>query len=127
MAERILTHRDYLKAIGRGELLGLKCNDCGSIMGVPKQICINCHSGNLSVVKLSGRGTIATYTIIRVSGPKFERETPFAAADIYLEEGSGVTARLVDADLDKVFIGQKVKMDYVDRGTGDIELVFRPV
>lgn len=126
MVERVLTHQEYLKAIGRGELLGLKCHDCGAIMAVPKQICISCRGGNLSIAKLSGRGTIAAYTVIRMPPPKFERECPYAVADIHLEEGSGVTARLVDAEVDKVAIGQKVQMDYVDTGAGDVELVFRP-
>ena len=126
MANRVLNYDKYMEAVGKGELLGLKCNDCGAIMATPRQLCANCKGENLSTINLSGRGTIATYTIISVPPPKFERYAPYAIAQIHLEEGSGVTARLVDVDLEKVSIGQKVKKDCVDRGGGDIELVFRP-
>ncbi|MFH1003020.1 MAG: Zn-ribbon domain-containing OB-fold protein [Chloroflexota bacterium] len=126
MAERVLRNSEYVKAIGRGELLGLKCNDCGAIMATPKQLCSQCHSENLAITKLSGRGKIGPFTIIHVPPPKYERLAPYAVAAIYLEEGSGVTARLVDADLSKLAIGKPVEMDYVDWGTGDFELVFRP-
>ena len=127
MAGRALKHREWVEGIKNGELLGLRCNDCGEIMATPKRLCLGGHKGNLSLFKFSGRGKIRSYTIIRVPPPKFDREAPYAIADIELDEGSGLTARLVDTNLDKLAIGQPVEMDCVGWGAGDFELVFRTV
>ena len=70
---------------------------------------------------------MAGFTVVNVPAPKFEQYAPFAVAHINLEENAKITARLIDIDPEKVEIGLKVKMDYVDRGGADIELVFRPV
>ena len=127
MIGRVLAHHQYIGAIAKGELLGLKCNDCGKVIGTPKQLCSKCQGGNLSIVTLSGRGSVAGFTVVNVPAPKFEQYAPFAVAHINLEENAKITARLIDIDPEKVEIGLKVEMDYVDRGGADIELVFRPV
>ena len=61
-------------------------------------------------MKLSREGKILTFTIIRVGPDKFSKETPYVVAIILLNDGVRLTAQVADCDVDKVEIGDKVKL-----------------
>ncbi len=46
-----------------GELRFLRCNDCGTWIHPPQPVCPTCLSKNLAPEAVSGRGTVASYTI----------------------------------------------------------------
>jgi uncharacterized OB-fold protein len=87
-----------------------KCNQCGNISFPPRLICPKCKSKTFEMVQLSREGKILTFTIIRVGPDKFSKETPYVVAIIELNDGVRLTAQVADCDVDKVEIGNKVKL-----------------
>ena len=87
-----------------------KCKQCGNISFPPRLVCPKCKSKTFENVKLSREGKILTFTIIRVGPDKFSKETPYVVAIIELNDGVRLTAQVADCDVDKVEIGNKVKL-----------------
>lgn len=94
----------------RYNLIGKKCKRCGEIYFPPRYICKNCRRlGELEDYRLSGEGEIVTFTVIRTPPEGFERQAPYVMAVVKLKEGVMLTAQIVDADIDEVKIGMKVR------------------
>jgi scaffold protein (connect acetoacetyl-CoA thiolase and HMG-CoA synthase) len=87
-----------------------RCKKCGAIYFPPRTHCAECKSKEFETIKLSDEGKILTYTIIRVGPSNFSKETPYAVAIIELTDGVKLTAQVAETDLNKVSIGQKVKL-----------------
>ena len=87
-----------------------KCKQCGNISFPPRLVCPKCKSKTFETVQLSREGKILTFTIIRVGPDKFSKETPYVVAIIELNDGVRLTAQVADCDVDKVVIGNKVKL-----------------
>lgn len=61
-------------------------------------------------IKLSGKGTILSFTEINISADTFAKEAPFAIAIIETEEGARLTAQVVDCNFEDIKIGSKVEL-----------------
>ncbi len=94
----------------RYQLAGTRCRDCGTIHFPPRQVCPRCKNRHLSDFKLSGKGTVYSYTTIYQTTPKFQFFVPYVVALIDLEEGPRITAQLTDVDPEAVTIGMPVEM-----------------
>ena len=108
-----LTYKKYAEALKNDKLLGLKCNRCGAYTVPPKIVCIECTSGDLDIAELSGKGTIRTFTVIRVAPEGFE--APFIVGEAELEEGPWLMGNIIDVDPDQAtmdLIGKKVKVGH---------------
>jgi hypothetical protein len=79
----------------RDRLTGLKCKTCGKLYIPPVYSCSECGQSQFEEVGLTGKGTIRTYTVIRIPPLGFEDEVPYSLAVVELEEGVNVTARIV--------------------------------
>jgi uncharacterized OB-fold protein len=94
----------------RYQMIGTKCSICDNAFFPPRSICPNCRgAGDIQETKLSGRGEVVTYTVVRVAPEGFEKETPYVVAIVKLEEGPRITSQIVDCDLDEIEIGTKVR------------------
>jgi uncharacterized OB-fold protein len=105
----------YWEAARRHELHILRCQNCGTYIHYPKPICWNCLSDNLKPERVSGRGTIYTYTIVHQAAvPGFD--VPHAVVLVDLEEQPGVRicANLLDCPLDEIRIGMPVEVVFED-------------
>jgi uncharacterized protein len=97
-------------------LLGKKCSSCSELYFPPREICVKCGSHETENFTFLGKGTIATFTIIRTQQSEEElnetpcRKTPYILAIIQLEEGPMLTAEIVDSTVEEVFIGRKVQV-----------------
>lgn len=108
-----LTWQEYNKALKKDKLMGIKCNDCGTITCPPTMVCAECASTNLEIVQLSGKGKIATFTVVNVTSEGRTNETPYTLALVELDEGPWIMGNLVDMDPRKVtmdVIGKKVRV-----------------
>jgi uncharacterized protein len=108
-----LTFQEYSKALKKDKLMGLKCNDCGTITCPPLMVCAECASTNLEIVQLSGKGKIRTFTVVNVTAEGRENEVPYTLALVELDEGPWIMGNLVDIDPRKVtmdVIGKRVKI-----------------
>lgn len=88
----LLSRVKYYEALREGTLLGLKCGDCGQVTVPPKSTCNNCHSRSMDVTTLSGRGTLKTFTVIRVA--PLGLQAPYIVALAELEEGPWLIGNL---------------------------------
>lgn len=87
-----------------------KCKQCGNISFPPRLVCPKCKSKTFETVQLSREGKILTFTVIRVGPDKFSKETPYVVAIIELNDGVCLTSQVADCDVNKVEIGDKVKL-----------------
>ena len=77
---------------------------------------------------MSGRGTIATFTVVhRAPTPAYQAEAPYALAYVELDEGPRMPARLVDVDPATVEIGMPVEVVFDDVDDDLTLYEFRPV
>jgi hypothetical protein len=68
--------------------------------------------GKMVEKKLSGKGTILSYTIIHIPPDHFIGQVPYPLAIIQLDEGPKVTAQIVDAKMEDIKIGMKVQTTF---------------
>ena len=106
----MITPRYHREIPQRYRLEAGKCKQCGHISFPPRLVCPKCKSKTFETVKLSREGKILTFTIIRVGPDKFSKETPYVVAIIELNDGVRLIAQIADCDVDKVEIGNKVKL-----------------
>src|SRR5207248_11554311 len=90
-------NRDFWTAGSRGELRFWRCLDCGEYIHPPLPMCPRCHSKKLATEPVSGRATLASYSINYqpwMPGP----ELPYVVAIVEMVEQTGlrVTATLVN-------------------------------
>ena len=88
-----------------------RCDDCGTYAYYPVYICPECASRSLRWTRVSGRGTVYTYTVAERS--IFEDvEGPMVVALIELEEGAMMTSNNKTDDPQSVHVGMPVKLAY---------------
>ena len=98
-----------------GRLLGNRCTSCGTFVLPPKPFCFNCQGTTFEWVELPGTGTVYTFTIVRHPlSPALAEIVPYAAGVIELDGTQGAGARMIaniiDADLDTLDVGTRVKV-----------------
>lgn len=109
--------RAYWEGARRRELLILRCRQCGFYVHYPKARCTRCGSGDVTPQRVSGRGTVHSYTITHHKAPPgFEDKVPFGVALVELEEQAGlrVIAHVVDCPPKELRIGMPVEAVYED-------------
>jgi uncharacterized protein len=94
----------------RYRLEAARCKNCGKVYFPPRIHCGECKSKEFEIVKLSDTGKILTYTVVRVGPSNFAQETPYAVAIVEVNDGVKLTIQVADIDVNKVEIGQKVKI-----------------
>lgn len=95
----------------RYNLIASYCKNCSEIFFPPRKLCPKCRRrGMLEDRKLSGRGEIYSFTVIRSPAEGFENLSPYVMALIKLEEGCMLTAQIADAEPEEVKIGDKVEV-----------------
>ncbi|BDC19815.1 Zn-ribbon domain-containing OB-fold protein [Acidianus sp. HS-5] len=77
-------------------LIAGKCNKCENLFFPYREVCNKCGSTSISKVKLSGRGTLISYTMSYQNRPGFEKTTPEYIGLIRLDEGIEIVAPLTD-------------------------------
>ena len=108
-----LPYTRFLERIKAGELAGLKCLDCDGYIIPPNAVCPGCGSSQLEIHSFSKKGTLRTFTIIRVGPSGFQ--VPYIVALAELAEGPWVMGNVVDidpAEADMALIGKEVSIGY---------------
>ncbi len=100
----------YWQAAREGYLGLPHCQNCDKYFFYPRMLCPHCHSTKVETVRVSGRGTIYTYTIVRRHpNPAFNARVPYAIALIDLAEGPRMLSA-VRAAPEQVKIGATVEV-----------------
>jgi uncharacterized protein len=109
VTEPVITLRHFFEKAREGQLTAVRCGHCGELAMPPKEFCPACSERRWEPVALSGEGTIASYTIIRVAPRAHAGEVPYAIAAVQLREGVSILGRLVDVPFDRLAVGLPVR------------------
>lgn len=96
----------------RYNLIGTKCGNCGKVDFPPREVCPACGRksiGKMARLKLGGKGTVVTYTVIHDAPAQFEMQKPYVVAIIEMDEGVRLTSAVIDVKPEDVKIGMRVQ------------------
>ena len=96
----------------RYRLEAAKCKKCGKIFFPPRIICSGCKCKEFETINLQKEGKLLTYTIIRVAPSQFVDHSPYAMGIVELNDGVKILSQIADCDLDKLEMGQKVRIEF---------------
>lgn len=98
----------YWSAALEGKLLVQRCDSCGHFQLYGRAVCAECW-GDVSWVEASGRGRVASWTVIRQNYSRpFRDWIPYVVALVDLEEGPRLMTNIVGCDPEEVQMGMRV-------------------
>jgi len=110
-----LETRPYWEGCKAHELRIQRCAACGQHQFYPRLYCAQCFSDRVEWVKASGRGKVATFTIVRRPvSPAFADDVPYVVALVTLEEGPTMRTNIIGIDVEKIEIGMPVMVTFDD-------------
>jgi uncharacterized protein len=120
-------NKPYWEYCHKHELRMQKCTECGYIRFPVSMLCPQCHSLDSQWVKLSGKGSIYSFTVYRVPyHPAFKDDIPYVLAIIQLAEGPRMESNIVGCRPEDVRIEMPVEVSFEDI-TSEISLPkFKP-
>lgn len=100
------------------------CSSCGTTRHPPRPVCARCQSFAYDWVACSGGGTLFSWTVAHhAAHPAVAQDVPYNIALVQVDEGPLLASTVVEAD--ELAIGQRVHVDFQDRG-GFLIPVFVP-
>jgi uncharacterized OB-fold protein len=105
VSEPAISLKGFFDQAREGRLTGIRCGGCGELAIPPKEFCATCGARAWKLVSLSGDGTLASYTVIRVAPTQHAADAPYAVGVVKLAEGASLFGRIVDVPFDKLEIG----------------------
>jgi uncharacterized OB-fold protein len=101
-----------------GTLLLPRCTTCSRYAWPPRAACTTC-GGALEWREASGRGAIATFSVVRRAvDPALKESVPYVVAIVALDEGVRLFTNIVDAQPEALSIGTRVRCRF-ERTTDD--------
>lgn len=107
----------FWEAAARHELAIQRCGTCARWFHPPVPVCSQCHCDTLSFERVSGQGTVYSYTVLADGlDPRFETAAAFLVAAVELDEQPGlvVVSNLIGADPERVQVGDRCAVVFED-------------
>ena len=103
----------YWQGCAEGELRLQHCSSCSSYQFYPRIVCAACGAKDLAWKQASGRGRIASFTVVR-RGVSAAYEAPYVIALIDLEERVRLMSQIVvpDPGDDRLRVGAAVRVTF---------------
>ena len=125
--DRPFTAASFQAYMNEGKLMGSRNRESGEVFVPPRPIDPGTHGDNMEWVELSGRGKLAAFTSVYIGTSAmidagYDRNKPYVAAIVELEEGPRISAQLLGVDGKKpdiAWIGRPVQASFIERGEGD--------
>ena len=96
-----------------GKLKIIRCQDCGYFIHEPSPMCQQCHSENVAPQTVSGRGTIASFTINHQPWlPDMQVPYVYAIVELPEQEGLRIATNIVNCEPESVAIGDAVTVAF---------------
>ncbi len=111
----------FWQAADEGRYLVKKCSSCGKVHHYPRDICPFCLSADTVWQDSPGTGVVYSFSTMG------QGDAAYTMAYVTLDEGVTVMSNLVDCDLAKVTIGQKVRVVFTPTEGGHAVPMFTPV
>jgi len=124
-----LANRFFWEGAERGALMVLRCEVCGFRAHPSPDRCPRCAARALAPERLSGRGTVYSFTIVRRAfHPGFADDLPYVLALVSLPEQAGLrmVSRVINTAPEAVCIGLEVEAVFVPADGFGLAL-FQPV
>jgi uncharacterized protein len=117
----------FWDAAKRHELQIQCCGACQAQIFYPREVCPECLSSDLKWIKVSGKGTVYSYTIAQApTHPAFAEDVPYIVAIVELAEGPHITTNITGCTPEAACIGMPVVATFADV-TPEVTLVkFKP-
>ena len=108
--------KDFWQGGAEGELRIYHCNDCARYFHPPSPVCPNCVSDNVAAKTVSGKATIASFTINHQQWQP-ELETPFVVGMVEIVEQRGLrlVTNIINCDPQEVQIGLAAKVQFLQQ------------
>ena len=95
----------------QGALMLQRCEACATMIFYPRAVCPKCWSDRLAWIRAAGKGSIVSFTRVHRGLPdKLQQEAPIVVAEIRLDEGTAMIARVVAEDPAAVASGDAVEL-----------------
>jgi uncharacterized OB-fold protein len=110
-----------------GRLRIQHCGDCDRWIHPPGPVCPFCHSRNVAPAPVSGRGTVATFTVNHKEWiPGFTPPYVFAFVEIDEDPTIRLGTNIVGCPPEEVEIGMRVEVEFEENGDHFVPL-FHPL
>lgn len=96
------------------------CKACGKSHWYPRANCPFCTSDRIELQPAKGTGTIYSFSVSR------RGKDSYVIAYVTLDEGVTMMTNIINADADKLAIGQKVRVALVQSENGQRVPMFEP-
>ena len=100
----------------RGVLLGTACSRCGAHFFGSVVFCQDCTSADLKPVELNPRGSLYSYTVVRVPPAGWQGDVPYALGQVQTQEGPHVVSEVVGCPFEELKVGMEMEMALVVGG-----------
>jgi uncharacterized OB-fold protein len=119
--------KPFWDAAKRHELQIQHCSKCGSHVFYPREVCPECLAPDLAWVKVSGKGTLYSYTIAQApTHHSFAEDVPYVIAIVELAEGPHVTTNITGCTPEQLKVGMPVVVAFDDVTPETTLVKFRP-
>ena len=105
------TNAPLLEGWRRGELMLQHCAACRAVIFFPRHMCPQCWSSQIEWKRSSGLGKIVSYSYVysQVAAP-FTAEAPTILAEVALEDGGAMLARVITSEPAAIKSGMRVEL-----------------
>lgn len=104
-----------------GQFTVPQCKACGKSHWYPRAVCPFCMSVDVELKPSKGTGTIYSYSVCRRG-----KDDSYVIAYVTLDEGVTMMTNIVNAEKDKLAIGQPVRVTMVSSEDGQKVPMFEP-
>jgi uncharacterized OB-fold protein len=118
--------RPFWEAARRHELMLQRCGGCRAFIYYPRDRCPHCFSDALAWERVSGRGSVYSYTVVYRASSRAFADAPYVLAIVELQEGPRMTTNIV-APPDQLRVGMAVTVFFDDVTPEHTLVKFRPV
>jgi uncharacterized OB-fold protein len=100
----------FLRGVAQGKLLGQRCGSCRKVYVPPRGACPRCGVPTEEEVRVSDKGTVTTFCIVRIPSQNLSVKPPFVCAHIVLD-GADIPffALVLGCDFEQVRMGMRVR------------------
>lgn len=106
----------FLRGIGQGKILGQRCPSCTKVYVPPRGSCPRCAVPTTDEVRVSDKGTITTFAIVRVPSENIDVPLPFASVHVLLDGADVPFFSVVqECPVDEIRIGMRVEAVWVPK------------
>lgn len=117
--------RPFWEAARRHELMLQRCGGCRAFIYYPRDRCPHCLSDKLAWERVSGRGSVYSYTVVYRASSRAFADAPYVLAIVELQEGPRMTTNIV-APPDQIRVGMPVTVFFDDVTPEHTLVKFKP-